>query len=94
MLSEFDRLQIRYAAIGGFAMGILGVPRATMDLDFLVHRDDIDKLHSAMASFGYQRLVHTENVSQYRHSDSLWGSIGFAAVGSWEKLRAQYRLAK
>ena len=58
-------------------MGILGVPRATMDLDFLVHRDDLDKLHGALTSHGYQRLVHTENVSQYRHSDGLWGSVDF-----------------
>ena len=58
-------------------MGILGVPRATMDLDFLVHQDDMDKLHSALSSLGYQRVVHTENVSQYRHSDALWGSVDF-----------------
>ena len=58
-------------------MGVLGVPRATMDLDFLVHRDDLDKLHGVLISLGYRRLVHTENVSQYRHSDGLWGSIDF-----------------
>ncbi len=77
LLVEFERLQIRYAAIGGFAMGVLGVPRATMDLDFLAHRDDMDKLHSALTSLGYNRLVQTENVSQYRHSDVLWGSVDF-----------------
>ena len=77
LLAEFNRLQIRYAAIGGFAMGVLGVPRATMDLDFLVHRDDLDKLHGVLTSFGYQRLVHTENVSQYGHTDGLWGSVDF-----------------
>ncbi len=77
LLEEFRRLEIRYAAIGGFALGVLGVPRATMDLDFLVHRDDLDKLHGALAFFGYQRFVLTENVSQYRHSDGLWGSVDF-----------------
>ncbi len=75
LLAEFHRLEIRYAAIGGFAMGVLGVPRATMDLDFLVHRDDLDKLHGTLTSLGYQRFVLTENVSQYRHSDGLWGSL-------------------
>jgi hypothetical protein len=38
LLAEFERHRIRYATIGGFAMGVLGVPRATADLDFLVHR--------------------------------------------------------
>ncbi len=77
LLEEFRRLQIQYAAIGGFALGVLGVPRATMDLDFLVHRDDLDKLHGALTVLGYQRFVLTENVSQYRHSDGLWGSLDF-----------------
>ena len=77
LLMEFERHQIRYATIGGFAIGILGVPRTTMDLDFLVHRDDMSKLHTALTSLGYQRLVHTENVSQYRHPDDVWGSVDF-----------------
>ncbi|MBI3001508.1 MAG: nucleotidyltransferase family protein [Deltaproteobacteria bacterium] len=77
VLEEFHREQIRYAAIGGFALGVLGVPRATADLDFLVHRDDLDKLHESLTSLGYQRYVRTENVSQYRHADTQWGSVDF-----------------
>lgn len=77
LIVEFDRQHIRYAAIGGFALGLLGVPRATMDLDFLVHRDDLSKLHDLLTALGYQRLAHTENVSQYRHNDALWGSVDF-----------------
>ena len=77
LLAEFDRHQIRYAAIGGFALGVLGYPRATMDLDFLVHRDDLKKLHERLTALGYQRAVHTENVSQYRHHEDAWGSVDF-----------------
>ena len=44
LLVEFDRLNIRCAAIGGFALGLLGAPRQTMDLDFLVHRDDLTEM--------------------------------------------------
>ncbi len=77
LLSEFDRLHIRYAAIGGFALGVLGYPRATIDLDFLVHIDDLSKVHDLLTKLGYQRLVHTENVSQYRHHDAAWGSVDF-----------------
>lgn len=58
-------------------MGVLGVPRATMDLDFLVHRDDLIKLHDLLTALGYQRLAHTENISQYGHHDALWGSVDF-----------------
>jgi Uncharacterised nucleotidyltransferase len=75
LLAEFDRLNIRCAAIGGFALGLLGSPRQTMDLDFLVHRDDLSKLDETLTALGYQRVFHTENVSQYRHDTDAWGSI-------------------
>ena len=71
LLAEFDRRRIRYAAIGGFALGVLGYPRTTIDLDFLVHKDDLSKVHDLLTDLGYQRVVHTENVSQYRHNLSL-----------------------
>jgi len=77
LLAEFDRRRIRYAAIGGFALGVLGYPRTTIDLDFLVHKDDLNKVDDLLTHLGYQRLVYTENVSQYRHSDTAWGSVDF-----------------
>lgn len=77
LIAEFSRLKIRCAAIGGFALGVLGVPRQTMDLDFLVHRDDLEKLDGALAALGYARVFHSENVSQYRHPAAAWGSVDF-----------------
>jgi hypothetical protein len=77
LLPEFQRHGIRYAAIGGFAVGVLGAFRATMDLDFLVHRDDLDTLHGVLTAQGYRRILQTENVSHYDHPDALWGSLDF-----------------
>ena len=77
LLAEFDHCRIRYAAIGGFALGVLGHVRATMDLDFLVHRDDLDKLHERLTELGYGRIVRTENVSHYRHREEAWGGVDF-----------------
>ena len=77
LLSEFLRLEVRSAVIGGFALGVLGAPRQTMDLDFLVHEDDMDKLDEALIALGYRRVFHSENVSQYRHPDTTWGSVDF-----------------
>jgi len=77
VLAEFDRRRIRYAVIGGFALGVLGYPRTTIDLDFLVHKDDLSRAHDLLTDLGYRRVVHTENVSQYRHNDDVWGSIDF-----------------
>ncbi|MGH7796543.1 MAG: nucleotidyltransferase family protein [Candidatus Binatia bacterium] len=77
LISEFARLKIRCAAIGGFALGVLGIPRQTMDLDFLVHRDDLKKLDGVLTTLGYTRVFQSENVSQYRHPDAAWGSVDF-----------------
>jgi hypothetical protein len=77
LLTEFDRHRIRYAAIGGFALGVLGYARATMDLDFLVHRDDLDKLDQSITVLGYERIMQTENVSHYRYRDESWCGVDF-----------------
>jgi len=77
LISEFSRLKIRCAAVGGFALGVLGAPRQTLDLDFLVHRDDLEKLDAALKALGYDRAFRSENVSQYRHPDTAWGSVDF-----------------
>lgn len=75
LLEGFDRSRIRYAICGGFALGVLGVPRATADIDFLVHRDDLDSLHDLLTKMGYTRAARTDNVSHYRHTDRVWGAV-------------------
>ncbi|MEK7859277.1 MAG: hypothetical protein AAB320_09070 [Elusimicrobiota bacterium] len=77
LLETFQGLDTRYALIGGVAMAALGAPRATMDLDFMVHRDDMEALHRSLEPLGFHRFHHTENVSQYEGSSPEWGSIDF-----------------
>ena len=77
LLEEFEEKHIRCALMGGVALGVWGAPRATMDIDFLVHRDDLDALHDAMQTFGYQRRACSEDVSQYRHEVPGLGSVDF-----------------
>lgn len=77
LLAEFERRHIRYATIGGFALGVLGAPRATLDMDFLVHRDDLGKLDAVLHELGYKRVGQTVNVSKYVHPDRAWGSLDF-----------------
>lgn len=77
LVGVFERLQIRYAAIGGFALGVLGTPRQTMDLDFLVDREDLAKLDNALLGLGYTCVFRSENVTQYQHDNPIWGSLDF-----------------
>ena len=75
LLAEFERQQIQYAAIGGFALGALGAERTTKDLDFLIGRDDLVRVHEMMKALGYLRYAQTANVTHYRHPDAEWVSV-------------------
>ncbi|MFH0924854.1 MAG: nucleotidyl transferase AbiEii/AbiGii toxin family protein [bacterium] len=77
ILDSFQEKDVRYAVIGGFALGLLGVPRATVDLDFLVYHEDISKIDTIMKTNGYECLYKSENVSQYVSPLKLFGEIDF-----------------
>ncbi|MDD5629301.1 MAG: nucleotidyl transferase AbiEii/AbiGii toxin family protein [Elusimicrobia bacterium] len=77
LLEEFEQKRVRCALMGGVALGVWGAPRATLDIDFLVHHDDLCVLHEAMHALGYDRVVFTENISQYRHEAPGLGFVDF-----------------
>lgn len=77
LLEGFEKENIRYALMGGFALGSLGVPRATVDLDFLVAFDDMPKVDKLMTSTGYECFHKTQNVSQYKSPLKLFGQVDF-----------------
>ena len=77
ILDEFVKYKIRYAIIGGFAMGALGIMRSTVDLDFLVNYDDIAKIENIMSGHMYRCIYKTENVSQYFSDVKSFGQIDF-----------------
>ena len=60
LLEEFTNItnalnerKINYAVCGGWAMAILGYPRATIDIDLLILSDDLEKTWKIAESFGY-----------------------------------------
>jgi hypothetical protein len=72
---RLDAKRIRYALIGGFAMGLRGVQRATMDLDFILMLDDLATADGILTELGYRREFHSENVSHYINPVDAWGRI-------------------
>ena len=72
---RLDAQGVHYALIGGFAMALRGVQRATMDLDFLLMLDDLKTAHAILLELGYRREFHSENVSHYLNPDDAWGRI-------------------
>ncbi len=74
LVRSFDEELISYALIGGYAIGLWGVARGTVDIDFLVLRDDLPRLDRIMVQWGFTPIYRSENVSQYR---SPAGSIDY-----------------
>lgn len=77
LITFFRENNVRYALMGGFAIGAQGIVRSTVDIDFLIHRDDVSIVHSFMTDLGYERRYNSENVSQYTSSDKLMGEVDF-----------------
>jgi hypothetical protein len=53
---NFDKLGISYVVIGGMALAAHGSVRMTEDIDVLVTRSDLAKVHERMVGRGYVRL--------------------------------------
>jgi len=54
LLAEFDRAEVRFALLGGYAVAYYGRPRATKDLDLLVsgEGDNPQRVAQALDAFG------------------------------------------
>ncbi len=77
LLTAFKKANVRYALMGGYALGLWGVGRATVNIDFLVHRDDLDKVDNIMRGLSYECKHRSENVSQYISPLNVLGEVDF-----------------
>ena len=75
LLKEFEEQNIRYAVIGGFALGLWGISRSTVDLDFLLLMEDLSKAETILANFAYRQVHKSENVAQYSSDLAPYGHI-------------------
>lgn len=94
LVKGFDVSGVRYALIGGFAVGLWGVQRNTFDLDFLVHRDDLPKVDETMARLGYRLRHRTDNVSHFNSTEGRLGGVDFLHAFRSPSLRMLERAEK
>lgn len=57
---------IPYAVVGGLAVSIYAVPRATEDIDVLVDRDDLARTMTALAPLGFRQAGRLMRVAAGR----------------------------
>lgn len=77
IVADFEKNDVNYAIIGGFAIGALGIPRSTIDLDFLVPSDALYKVEAIMLAMGYKKAFSSENASQYVSPSAEMGEVDF-----------------
>ena len=68
-LAGFGVCRTPPALIGGLALAVHHVVRATQDVDFLADLDDADPLHAMLLGLGYQCLHRSEDAANYRRAD-------------------------
>src|ERR1019366_10415654 len=54
IVRRFARAKLRYAVAGGLAVGLHGYVRATQDMDFLLHQEDLAKAKAMLRRLGYR----------------------------------------
>ncbi len=69
-LEEFNAqllgIGAQFALIGGLALSAHQVPRATLDIDFLLDRADADRVDTLLISLGYRCIHRSEDAANYR----------------------------
>ncbi|MEW6096319.1 MAG: nucleotidyl transferase AbiEii/AbiGii toxin family protein [bacterium] len=57
LAKRLDKLDISYSLVGGYALILHGVRRFTEDIDLLISRDGLTKLHKELIGQGYIRAA-------------------------------------
>jgi hypothetical protein len=68
-LAIFAECSTPPALIGGMALAVYKVVRATQDIDFLVDAADADSLHGALLGLGYRCVHRSEDAANYVRGD-------------------------
>jgi predicted nucleotidyltransferase len=75
IVEAFDEKDIQFALIGGLAMALRGVQRATLDVDFILMLDRLDEAASILSRYGYVCRFKSENVSHFENPNADWGRV-------------------
>ena len=69
-----------FALVGAMALAVLGMPRATLDLDLVVPHAAQDDLILFMEGLGYETLHRSSGYSNHLHPDESFGRVDFVYV--------------
>ena len=74
LLPAFEKEQVRYALIGGFALQAYGIIRATVDIDWLILDDDRNTVRDIVEAAGWVIAFDSENAFTASPKDEASGT--------------------
>lgn len=77
LIENFQKNNINFAIIGGFALAAAGYTRATKDIDFIVAKEDMPKIKKFMLSYGYDLAYESEDVCNFLGKMKELGRVDF-----------------
>ncbi len=73
----FERLEVKAAFIGGFALQAAGITRSTTDVDFLILARDADRIKQVMAEAGFALMHESPDVLNFFGKTPGRGRVDF-----------------
>jgi len=77
IIETFERENVEFALIGGFALQAAGVTRTTKDIDFLILSKNSAKIKNIMLKHGYEIINENEDVLNFTSKNFELGRIDF-----------------
>ncbi len=77
LVETLQQKRIDFALVGGLALGVSGIARATQDIDLLIAKEDAPKLKALLLSHGYELLYESKDVANFVHPIAGGGRIDF-----------------
>ena len=79
---RFIEKQIPFCLIGAFALGFYGLPRHTVDIDFMVDADYWDHALEILTLAGYTCFQKTESFAQFDSAYDVFGKVDMMFASS------------
>jgi hypothetical protein len=90
LIRRLNQEKFDYALCGGLALALYGIPRATVDIDVLIQKENLEKVHTLAHGLGYIMkanpmtfaggAVEIHRVSKEDEETGDWFSLDFLSV--------------
>lgn len=95
LIKNFQKKEIDFALIGGFALHAAGYTRTTQDIDFIIAREKLAEVKKVLKALGYSLLFESEEVATFEDKKGDLGRVDFILAhrkyATAMLLRAKYK---